>query len=450
MKDLTVGNEGKLIFQFAVPMLLGNIFQQLYNVIDSIIIGNYLGKEALAAVGASFPILFTLISLVIGIASGSTILIAQFYGASDIVKVKKTIDTLYISMFFASITMSVLGIYFCEDIFRLIDLPEDVLPQATTYLQIYLGGLIMFFGFNGTSAILRGLGDSKTPLVFLMISTFINIGLDLLFIVVFEWGIEGVAIATIIAQGIAFFAAIIYLNRTHEVVKLALNKLVFTRDIFNKSMRIGLPTGLQQSFVALGMLTIIWIVNPFGTNTLAAYSIGMRVDSLAAMAAMNFAAALATFVGQNMGANKLHRVKSGLIVTFLMTTAIAVTLTSGVLIFSRQLIGLFTTDQEVIEIGREFLFITSPFYIMFSSMFVVNGVMRGAGATLIPMFITLIALWVVRIPASYLLSQKMGVIGIWWGLPMAWVTGLILSYIYYISGKWKSKVVVNYAPAEKG
>ncbi|MCK4700723.1 MAG: MATE family efflux transporter, partial [Bacteroidales bacterium] len=180
MKDLTNGSERKLIFQFALPMLMGNVFQQLYNIVDSIIVGNFIGKEALAAVGASFPIIFTMIALIIGIASGSTIVIAQFFGARDYQTVRKMIDTLLIFLFFASLLVTIIGITFTEQILRIIQLPEDIIPQAKAYLDIYLAGMIVFFGFNGISAILRGLGDSKTPMYFLIISTLLNIGLDLL------------------------------------------------------------------------------------------------------------------------------------------------------------------------------------------------------------------------------------------------------------------------------
>ncbi len=232
MKDLTVGKESKLIFQFAAPMLLGNVFQQLYNIVDSIVIGNFIGKEALAAVGASFPIIFVLISLVIGFGTGATIIIAQYFGAKQLEKVKRTIDTLYIFLFFASIVLTILGITFSGPLFKLIQLPEEVFPYAKQYLNIYLSGLIFFFGFNGTAAILRGLGDSKTPLYFLIVSTITNIVFDLLFVIVFDWGIAGVAIATVISQGGAFITAIIYLNRTHQIMKFSISKLVFDREIF--------------------------------------------------------------------------------------------------------------------------------------------------------------------------------------------------------------------------
>lgn len=444
MKDLTTGKESKLILQFATPMLLGNVFQQMYNIVDSIVIGNYIGKEALAAVGASFPIIFALISMLIGFATGATIIIAQYFGAKKLDMVKRTIDTLYIVLFFASLVISVLGFFFSDDIFRLIQLPEDVLPDATLYMRIYISGMVFFFGFNGTAAILRGLGDSKTPLYFLVISTIMNVIFDLLFVIVFKWGIAGVAIATIISQGGAFLTAIFYLNRTHDVVRLSISKLKFDRSIFRQSLRIGLPSGFQNTFASLGMIAIVWIVNLYGTDVIAAFSIAMRIDSLASMAAMNFAAALATFVGQNLGANKPERVRSGLVATFWMTSVISVIITVLALLFSRDLMGIFTNDTRVIAIGAKYLVIVSSFYIIFSTMFVLNGVMRGAGDTIVPMFITLIALWFVRIPLSYVLSENIGETGIWWAIPIGWFLGMLLSFLYYMTGRWKTKAVVKY------
>lgn len=446
MKDLTTGKESKLILQFATPMLLGNVFQQMYNIVDRIVIGNYIGKEGLAAVGASFPIIFALISMVIGFAMGATIMIAQFFGAKQMEKVRNTIDTLYIVMFFASLFFSFVGIAFADDIFRFTDLPADVLPDAVLYMRVYISGLVFFFGFNGTAAILRGLGDSKTPLYFLILSTLVNIGLDLLFVVVFEWGIAGVAIATIIAQGGAFLTAIWYLNRTHDVVNLSIRKLKFDYGIFKQSLRIGLPSGFQQTFVALGLIAIFWIVNQFGTNVVSAFAIVMTIDSFAAMPAMNFGAALSTFVGQNIGANKTERVRSGLIATFKMTSIIAVSTSVIAIFFSEPLIGLFTSDEAVISIGKKYLYIVSSFYIIFSTMFVLNGIMRGAGDTIIPMFATLIALLIVRVPLSYFLSLDMGEVGIWWAIPIGWFLGMAFSWIYYLTGRWKTKSVIKQPP----
>ena len=426
-----------------MPMLLGNVFQQMYNIVDSIIIGNYLGKEALAAVGAAFPILFTLISLVIGFATGATIIIAQYFGAKQIEKVKRTISTMYIFLFVASIILSVLGVIYSGDILRLIQIPDDVFPYAELYLSIYLSGIVFFFGFNGTAAILRGLGDSKTPLYFMVVATITNIVFDLLFVLVFKWGVAGVAIATVISQGGAFITAILYLNKTHKVVHLSISTLQFDKKIFYQSMRIGLPTGLQHTFVSLGLLAVVWIVNLFGTDAIAAYSVAMRIDSLASMPAMNFAAALSSFVGQNLGANKIGRVRAGLFATLKMGTIVSVSISLIAILFAKPLMGLFTQDSNVIAIGAEYLIIVSSFYIMFSTLFIVNGVMRGAGDTIIPMFITLFALWIVRIPLAYYLSLEFGVAGIWWSTPIGWFTGMILGIAYYMSAKWKKKGIVK-------
>ncbi|MEE4177240.1 MAG: MATE family efflux transporter [Bacteroides sp.] len=445
MRDLTTGSPGKQIFLFALPMLLGNVFQQLYNIVDTIIIGRYIGTNAVAAAGASFPVIFVLISLVIGITTGTTIIISQYYGAKDYEKVKRAIDTAFIILFFGSVILTVLGLVLIGPIWRLLALPEHLVKDATLYFNIFALGLVLMFGYNGVSAVLRGLGDSKTPLYFLIIATILNIFLDLLFVLVFGWGIAGVAIATVVAQGISFGLSVYYLNRYHQLIRVSYSGLVFDRDIFRKSLRIGIPTGLQHTFVSLGMMALLRIVNGFGTSTIAAYTIAGRIDSLAAMPAMNFSMALSTFVGQNLGANKPERVKAGYRSTLSMTTIISLLVSLLAWLFGRQMMGAFTTDPEVIQIGYEYLVIVSSFYILFSAMFTTNGIMRGAGDTIVPMFITLFSLWVLRIPGSYFLSQRMGTDGIWWGIPLAWFFGWLLSWFYYRTGKWRSKAVVKYA-----
>ena len=395
MRDLTKGSVGKNILRFAMPMLVGNMFQQLYTFVDQIIVGRYLGKEALAAVGASFPVIFTLIALIIGIATGGTIVISQFFGARDYDRVKRAIDTIFIVMGVFAVIMTVVGISFSEQIFRMIKLPQELMPLANNYLTIYVSGLVVFFGYNGVAAILRGLGDSTTPLYFLILATFINISLDLLFIVKLGWGIEGAAFATIIAQGTAFIAAIFYLNRNHELIRFNIREFTFDWEIFKQSLRIGLPTGLQQTFVALGMMALMGIVNGFGTNVVAGYTAAGRLDSLAVIPSMVFSFALSTFAGQNIGAGKIDRVKKGLARTLLMSSASAISITILIILFKYPLMRLFTHDQSVINIGGEYLTIVTSFYLLFTGMFVYGGVMRGAGDTLIPMFITLFSLWII-------------------------------------------------------
>jgi putative MATE family efflux protein len=450
MRDLTVGNEGKNILFFAIPLLIGSVFQQLYNVVDSVIVGRVIGKEALAAIGNAFPIMFTLIALIIGVAFGGTIVISQYFGAKDYEKVRKAIGTLYLLMFSMALILSAVGLIFSEQILRLLDIPEDVLPMARTYINIIIAGLFVFFGFNGTSAILRGLGDSKTPMYFIIISTFFNIGLDLLFVIKFQWGIAGAGFATVISQGGAFLTAVIYLNRTHKLISIRLKDFTFDKEIFKQSLRIGLPTGFQHTFVALGMMALLKIVNNFGTDVIAAYSVAGRIDSIAIQPAMIFSQALAAFVGQNIGAGKKERVRKGLLSTLLMSALVAVSLTA-IIISSREfLMGLFNKDPEVIRIGGEYLIIVSAFYFLFSALFTINGVLRGAGDTLIPMFITLFSLWVIRIPGAWFLSERMGETGIWWSVPAGWGVGMILSLIYYTTGKWKNKAVTGPGKASTG
>jgi MATE family, multidrug efflux pump len=456
VKDLTQGSEGRGILRFAAPMLLGHMFQQLYTFVDQIIVGRVLGKEALAAVGASFPIIFTLIALIIGIATGGTIVISQFFGAKDFKKVKRAIDTLFIVMAVSSVVMTVVGLVFSEDIFRLIKLPEELMESANAYFTIYVSGLVVFFGYNSVAAILRGLGDSITPLYFMVLATIINIGLDLLFIIKLGWGVEGAALATIIAQGISFMVAVYYLNNNHALIKFNIREFAFDREIFKQSLKIGLPTGLQQTFVALGMMALMGIVNGFGTDVVAAYTAAGRLDSLAIIPSMVFATALSTFVGQNIGAGKVDRVKKGLSRTLLMASLVAIGTTALLIVFKTPLMGLFTTDQEVIRIGGNYLTIVTTFYLLFTGMFIYSGVMRGAGDTIIPMFITLFSLWIVRIPAAVFLSREtihflgftikganLGAEGIWWSIPTGWGIGMVLSIIYYRTGRWKNKSVIE-------
>lgn len=456
MKDLTQGSEGRNIFRFAVPMLVGHMFQQLYTFVDQIIVGRFLGKEALASVGASFPVIFTLIALIIGIATGGTIVISQFFGAKKFKEVKSTIDTIFIIMGISAVIMTVVGLTFSEQIFTLMKLPEELMPTANAYFSIYVSGLVVFFGYNGVAAVLRGMGDSITPLYFMILATVLNIGLDLLFIVKLGWGIEGAAYATIIAQGTAFIVAVIYLNRTHELIKFNFRDFAFDREIAKQSLRIGLPTGLQHTFVALGMMALMGIVNGFGTNVVAAFTAAGRLDSLAIIPSMVFSTALSTFVGQNIGAGKIDRVKRGLQRTMLMSSATAIGITLLIILFKYPLMKLFTTDQEVIQIGGGYLTIVTSFYLLFTWMFIYGGVMRGAGDTIIPMFITLFSLWIIRIPAAVFLSQEtielfgftikgmgLGPDGIWWAIPSGWGFGMILSFIYYKTGRWKTKTVIK-------
>jgi len=444
MKNLTEGKEAKVIIGFAIPMLIGNVFQQMYMMVDSIIVGRGVGKEALAAVGASFPIIFLMVSLIIGVTMGSSIMLSQYFGAKDTEKLKKTIQTTVIFLLITAVAITVLGLIFSGPILRVLRTPDAVFPLARQYLNVMFAGMVFLFGYNTVSAILRGLGDSKNPLYFLIIATMVNIVLDLLFVMVFHWGVAGAAWATVIAQGVSLVVGVIYMQRSpYEYLHLRPKTIRFDWGIFRSMLKIGLPTGIQQSFVSLGFIALTRIVNPFGTNVIAGYTAASRLDSFAAMPAMNLSMAISTFVGQNIGAQKQERIRKGFISTLLMSGLISLVMTAIMIIFRHGLIGLFVRDPAVVEVGAEYLLIVSSFYIIFSSMFITGGVLRGAGDTLTQMVFTLVALWVVRIPASAFLSSKFGSAGIWYGIPAGWIVGFTASFLYYLGGRWKKKVLIR-------
>lgn len=443
MKDLTEGHEGRLIWNFTLPMLIGNVFQQSYNLVDSIIVGRAIGKSALAAVGASFPIIFLMVALVMGGTMGFSILISQYFGAKDMARVRRTVDTSYVFLFFASLLLSAAGLLFSRPLLVLINTPPEILPQALSFLRVTFAGFVFLFGYNSTSAVLRGLGDSKTPLYFLIFSNLLNIALVLLFVIVFGWGVAGSAWATVAAQGAAFILLVLYLNRRHEVLKFRLRGLQFDREIFRKGVLLGLPSGVQQMMVAAGFMALTRIVNGFGTNAVAAFTAAGRVDTFAVMPAMSLSMAISTFVGQNMGAGKMERVRKGLRTALYISGATSLLTTLIVVVFSWHLIAMFNSDPAVIAIGSRYLLIVGGFYIVFSSMFVINGALRGAGDVFIPMIVTVLSLWGIRIPVSAFLSGRIGTDGIWWGVPIAWCVGLAIAAVYFSTGRWRRMGVVK-------
>jgi putative MATE family efflux protein len=450
MRDLTSGPEGRLIFYFAVPMLIGNLFQQLYNMVDSVVVGQFVGKDALAAVGVSFPILFLLVALVMGMGMGSSILLAQYYGAKNMEGVRRTVETTYLFLFWACLAMTAAGLVSAGPILRLLRTPPEVLPLARLYLNILFAGLFLLFGYNTLAAILRGLGDSKTPLYFLIVATLANIVLDLLFVLVFGWGVAGVAWATVIAQGLSFLLGLWYLRRPQlAVLRIRLRGMRFDAQIFRRSVQIGLPSAAQQVLVALGMLALSRIVNGFGTNAIAAYTAGTRLETFATMPAINFAMALSAFVGQNVGAGRLDRVRRGYLTTLLMSAGVALAVSAAVVGFRFPLIRLFNADAGVAALGARYLGIVGGAYVLFSILFITGGLLRGAGDTLTPMLVTLIALWVVRIPAATLLSRRLGTDGVWLATPVGWAAGLILILSWYAGGLWKRKALSMGASAAR-
>lgn len=437
--DLTEGIVWKVIVRFAVPLLVGNLLQQFYNITDSIIVGQFLGKEALAAVSASFFIYYFIISLVIGVGSGTTVVISQLFGAKQYQKVQLAFSSFFIFMLVGGIILSIAGIIFAEPVFRLTNTPEEVIPQAVAYFRIYIGGTFLFVTFNSIISILRGVGESVRPMLFILITTVLNIAFDLLFILVFKWGIEGAARATVVSQGIGMCIALAYVNNTHPLLSIKKQDMLFDWKLFKESLKIGLPTSVQQCAIALGLIALLGIVNSFGTNTLTAYGAAGKIDTIITQAVLTLSGALAAFCGQNIGAGRLDRVKKGVQFTMYTNIALGLLTFAAVYLFGNEMMRIFTKDIDVVAIGKEYLLIIGGFFIVHGALNVYNGALRGAGDTLFPMITSLVCLWLIRIPLAYYLSSWLGRNGIWWAIGISITIGLIVTFVYYKIGFWKRR-----------
>lgn len=447
--DLTKGPVWRVIVRFAVPLLIGNILQQLYNITDSIIVGQFLGKEALAAVSASFFIYYFIISLVIGIGSGVSVVVSQYFGARQYKKVQRAFSSFFIFMLVSGIMLSIIGIIFAEPIFRLTNTPEEVIPEAVKYFKIYIGGTFLFVTFNSIVSILRGIGESNRPMIFILISTLLNVVLDILFIVGFGWGIEGAARATVAAQGIAMCIALFYINDRHPLLSIKKQDLVFDAKLFKQGLKIGLPTSVQQCAISLGLIALLGIVNSFGTDTLTAYGAAGKIDTIITQAILTLSGALSAFCGQNMGAGKLDRVKAGVRFSMWVSSFFSIIAFASIFFFGEQMMMAFTHDPTVIAIGKEYLLIVGGFFIIHGALNVLNGALRGAGDTLFTMITSLISLWIIRIPLAYWLSGELGKTGIWWAIGLSISIGMIATYIYYKAGHWKKRCLIKLEKIEK-
>jgi putative MATE family efflux protein len=445
MLDMTKGSISKLLLMFTIPMFIGSVFQQLYNVVDRMIVGQFIGEKALAAVGASFSVIFLLIALAMGATMGVSVLVSQYYGARNYKKVRLCVETSYLFMTVISLALMLIGFLGNDFILRLLDTPAEILADAELYLNTIFAGMFLFFGYNLVSAILRGLGDSNTPLYLLIISTLVNIALDLLFVLYFHWGVFGAALATIISQGVSFVGGLYYLQKINRLFRVNYWRLRFDREIFTRSMQIGLPSGVQQMLVATGMMVLHRLVNGFGTSAVAAFTAAGSIDAFAMMPAMNLSMAMSTFVGQNIGAGKQDRLKGAVRSGLLMAAAIAVTVSLFVVLFSKWLLLIFTAEPEVLRIGRSYLHIVGSFYLPLMLMFIYTGTLRGAGDTFVPTLLTVLSLWIIRVPAASLLAEHLGINGVWWSMPISWGLGAIFSAAYFYSGAWRKNIVVKHS-----
>ncbi len=443
-KDMTTGSPIKLIFFFMVPMLIGNIFQQIYNVVDSVIVGRFDGASALAAVGAAFPIFMLLLSFQIGLTMGSSAIISQYFGSNRHDKMRLSMSTAFTSLFVLVAVLSVVGVIVARPALILMKTPADILDKATLYLKIICGSSLCGFFYNALSAAFRSLGDSRTPLYFLIISALLNVVLDTVFVAIFRWGCAGVAIATAISQLFSAICCVFYIKKKVPILHFKLKEL-FTVDktIFKQVIRYSVPSAINQCVLSVGGLIVQAVVNTFGTSVIAGYSAALKIDSIAMMPMLNISLSGSTFTAQNMGAGEIDRVKKGLRSSITIGIIFAVALTLLIFTCGPLLIGLFVdinTNQAVVEAGTTYLRITSSFFIFGAIMFSCAGVLRGSGDVNFNLVTTTLNL-IIRVIAAYVLAARIGFLSVCIAQPVGWVICSALNFLRYLSGKWKTKAV---------
>ncbi len=434
--NMTTGNPIKLILAFAMPLLIGNIFQQLYNMVDTIIVGRYLGVNALAAVGATGSINFLVLGFIIGLTQGLSILIAQYYGAQDYKSIRKSITMSIYLYGIVGAVITIVSVVFSKELLMLLNTPEDIIIQADAYIKVIFWGIFVIILFNLLSGILRALGDSKTPLYSLLISSVINIILDVLFIVLFKSGVAGAAYATVIAQLVSS-AFCFYKILKIEAIKIYREDWSFDKNFFTKSFKLGLPVALMNSVTAVGVMVLQFAVNGYGAISVAAYSAGSKIIMILEQISVTFGSAIATYAGQNLGAGKIARIKEGVRKTNIVLFTINVIIGLGTIIFGKELLALFVSETEiqVIDIGYEFLVITSIFLCILGVLWIYRSTLQAIGDTFVPMLSGILE-FASRIIIVMIIPKLIGFKGIPLSEVAAWTTAsilLVITYIYRIS-----------------
>ena len=440
MKKSTVMTEGsiwKKILFFSIPLILGNLFQQLYNTVDSIIVGNYIGSEALAAVGSSGSLINLLIGFCIGASAGAGVVIAQFYGAQDREGVRKAVHTTIAIAIVAGAVLTVVGIVATPILLKAMGTPQEVFDQASIYLKVYFGGVLFSVVYNMSAGILNAVGNSKRSLVYLMIAATSNIFLDLLFVVVLKMGIVGAAIATDISQLLSCIFIILFLVRSEDVYRVKLKDIRCYDNLLGKILKIGLPTGVQNIVISLSNVIVQSSVNSFGAVAMAGFAAYIKVDGFNILPVLSFSMAATTFIGQNVGAGRLDRVKKGMYVSVAM--GIIYTVCTGILLlaFAPQVIGVFTQNGKVVEYGVYIMKFFCPFYWMLGILHILAGTIRGTGKTMQAMVVFLFSLCIFRVLwiwGAMSVSHKIG--GVMLGYPLSWLVGLVMILIYVWKGNW--------------
>lgn len=431
IRDLTEGNPQKLLFQFTIPMFISVIFQQMYNIADSVIAGKFAGEEALAAVGASYPITMIFMAIAVGSNIGCSVVISQLFGAKRYRDMKTAIHTILLSAAVLSVILTIAGLVGSAEMMRLIRTPENIFVSGRLYLNIYIGGFLFLYLYNVATGIFTSLGDSKTPLCFLIGSSLGNIFLDYWFVAGFHWGVAGVAWATFLAQGIACILALVTVLNRLKAIKTEEKPERFSFAMLKQVSRIAVPSILQQSFISVGNMFVQGVVNSFGSSVIAGYSGAIKLNGFAVTSFTTLGNGVSSFTAQNMGAGKMNRVREGLKGGFRISLLLTIPFVVAYVGFSQQMMSLFMQEESQLAMsaGMDFLRITSPFFVLVALKLASDGVLRGTGSMKEFMVATFSDL-ILRVTLAFVLSSFFGVNGIWMSWPVGWTVGMTLSLYY--------------------
>ncbi len=439
--DMTSGSITKLLLIFAVPLVIGNLFQQLYNTVDSLVVGNFVGSHALAAVGSTTSIINMIVMFFTGTSIGAGVVISRYYGAHDDEKLHVAVETTMALTFICGILFTGLGIWIAPYMLRLMSTPDDVLPSASIYLKIYFSGMFGLLVYNMGSAILRAVGDTKRPLYFLCLSSVMNIVLDLVFVVGLGMAIEGVAYATIISQFVSAFLVLIVLSRTTESYRMTWKDLRIDGKIFRQILMIGLPNGFQQSLTSFSNVYVQSYINTFGSSCMAGWSSYSKIDQFVFLPMQSIGQASTTFMSQNLGAGDLPRAKKGTGVALRLAFIITFASAAVLFLFAPRLVAIFNQESDVVRYGTMFLRMNVFMLAFCCPNQVVAGAMRGAGESRVPMIIMLFSFVLFRQIYLFIatsICNTAAVVG--FGYPMGWIVASVLITLYYKSGKWEKRI----------
>ena len=432
--DMTEGNITRHIISFALPLLIGNVFQQLYNTVDTWVVGNYVSNEAFSAVGTVGPIINMLIGFFMGLSSGAGVVISQYYGAKRNQEVHDTVHTAMVMTLVMGVAFTAIGLAMTPFMLRLMNTPDNVMPESTAYLTIYFSGILGLMVYNIGAGILRAVGDSQRPFYFLVVCALINTVLDLLFVLVFCMGVEGVALATVIAQSTSALLVVITLMKTDTCIKLRLRDLKINFAMLGKIFRVGIPAAIQMAITAFSNIFVQSYINYFGDNCMSGWTAYAKIDQLLFLPMQSIALASTTFVGQNLGCNQVERAKKGVSQALLIAMVSTVVLMIPVMAFASPVVAFFNSKEEVVEIGTMLLHWLSPFYVLCCFNQIYSGALRGAGNSRAPMIIMLSSFVAFRQIYLFIMARVCNeIIPIAMSYPAGWLLCSTLTAIYYHS-----------------